>query len=177
MKQRCLSKTHFAYSRYGGAGISVCETWLDFRNFLKDMGLRPKGTSLERINNTLGYSPDNCKWATRVEQARNTKSNVWITVGGSTKCLTEWAKRTGLGVTTLKWRLEQGWTGERLINPDHSYGKHSRSKTHCPKGHEYTHQNTYIDAGCRKCRTCNRLRAAALRAKAKSGHLEAQNAS
>lgn len=71
MLSRCLNKKTKEYPRYGGRGIAVCEWWLDFRNFLADMGERPKGTTIDRRDNDKGYSSDNCRWATAVEQIRN----------------------------------------------------------------------------------------------------------
>lgn len=71
MKQRCLNPRHTAYASYGGRGIKVCEEWLDFKNFLRDMGDRPEGMTLDRINVNGNYEPGNCRWATRTTQSRN----------------------------------------------------------------------------------------------------------
>jgi hypothetical protein len=87
MRQRCFNPCSPAYHYYGGRGITVCDRWEDFFNFYKDMGDRPEGYSLERIDNNCDYSPDNCKWATIKEQNLNRK-----VPGGRGYC---WVKRLG----------------------------------------------------------------------------------
>ncbi|HET9285721.1 MAG TPA: hypothetical protein VFR24_27535 [Candidatus Angelobacter sp.] len=75
MQARCLHKSHDLYHLYGARGIKICDRWLgSFENFLEDMGPHPKGLSIERIDNSKGYSPDNCCWATATVQARNRRT-------------------------------------------------------------------------------------------------------
>ncbi|TXN33923.1 hypothetical protein [Methylobacterium sp. WL19] len=74
MHQRCSNPNHFKYKDYGARGIVVCERWNSFETFIHDMGMRPEGLSLERINNDAGYSPENCKWATYAEQMKNRRA-------------------------------------------------------------------------------------------------------
>lgn len=169
MKQRCLDRNRPAYPAYGGRGIRISQKWLSFLGFLEDMGPRPAGSSLERKNNDRGYCKSNCKWADRFEQARNHRRHVRFTANGTTKCVGQWAHETGLGYTTIKWRMERGWPVEKVLSKDTSHGKYQRSKTRCPAGHTYTSKNTYISPnGNRKCRTCNRIRAQKLRDRVKS---------
>lgn len=77
MRSRCNDPNDKAYHRYGGRGIKVCDRWSKFVNFISDMGERPDGHSIERINNDQGYSPENCKWATHIEQSRNKRTSVY----------------------------------------------------------------------------------------------------
>ena len=73
MISRCMRQSHGSYWQYGGQGITVCERWLTFANFLVDMGERPPGKSIDRIDNSRGYEPGNCRWATHQEQIRNSR--------------------------------------------------------------------------------------------------------
>lgn len=105
MIHRCTKSTNHAWKHYGGRGITVCERWLDIKNFLADMGTPPLGKTLERINNDLGYSPDNCKWASLREQARNRRNIRLITFNGKTQCLRDWANELGISHGALGYRL------------------------------------------------------------------------
>lgn len=118
MNQRCANPSNRNFADYGGRGITVCERWRGehgFENFLADMGERPPGTTLDRRDNDRGYSPENCRWATRVEQTRNTRANRLITVDGETLTLAEWADRAQIPVTTLHHRLSHGWSEEAAV--------------------------------------------------------------
>jgi hypothetical protein len=87
--QRCTNKNSSAYPDYGGRGISVCPRWEVFENFLEDMGRRPAGMSIERIDVNGNYEPKNCRWATRKEQLNNTRRNKTVVLNGTTMGLTE----------------------------------------------------------------------------------------
>lgn len=116
MLERCRNKNLPNYRRYGGRGIKVCERWLSFQNFLEDMGRRPSPKhSIERINNDLGYFKENCKWATRVEQCRNMRSNTIMEFNGESRCVAEWAEVYGLSREIVWSRLLRGWTLERAL--------------------------------------------------------------
>lgn len=106
MIQRCINPNSKNYLRYGGRGITVCRRWEDsFENFLEDMGEAPRGLQLDRINNDKGYCKENCRWATRKEQARNTRTNRLIICFGKTQCIAAWSEETGILHETLRKRI------------------------------------------------------------------------
>jgi len=126
MKQRCLNPNNTQYRYYGGRGITVCQRWLDsFTAFLEDMGECPDGLEIERIDNEAGYFKDNCRWATRKEQMRNTRRTNRVAFNGETLCLTDWASRIGVHPDTVRGRLARGWPLElALTTPPQTRGYH-----------------------------------------------------
>ena len=115
MLQRCCNSQNKQFSQYGGRGIGVCPRWQTFAEFYTDMGSPPEGMTLDRKDNDKGYCKDNCRWATSSEQARNRRSNNMVTYSGTTKCLTEWAEALGTTYSTLKARLNRGWSIKRVL--------------------------------------------------------------
>ena len=118
MNRRCGNPKDAAYRHYGGRGITVCDRWRDsFDAFIADMGKRPSRThSIDRIDNDRGYSPENCRWATRAQQARNKRSSRYLTVGDRTMVAVDWSRETGLSISTITGRLKRGWSPERAIS-------------------------------------------------------------
>ena len=114
MVKRCHCKGTIQYARYGAKGIRVCSRWRRFENFLSDMGPRPPGTSIDRKNNKLGYSPKNCRWATSMEQGANTKRVRWLTLDGKRLHLAEWARLIGVTRTAIYSRLKR-WPKRRAL--------------------------------------------------------------
>lgn len=110
MRHRCSNQNDPSYPRYGGRGIRVCERWENYENFVADMGHRPDGTTLDRVDNSGNYEPGNCRWATGSEQSRNRRSTRTLTHEGVTLPLVEWAKRTGIARTAITERIRRGWT-------------------------------------------------------------------
>lgn len=111
MLQRCENKGNPSYCNYGGRGISVCDRWRSFSQFLADVGARPSAKhSIDRINNDGNYEPGNVRWATRSEQNRNHRRLRMLTLNGETHCVVEWAERTGLPERTIRSRLQLGWS-------------------------------------------------------------------
>lgn len=116
MMQRCNNPKASNYYRYGALGIVVCERWRDFAYFLMDMGECPgKEMTLDRIDNSKGYGPGNCRWATMAEQNRNRSHCVMLTHNGITRNITDWATSLGMRPQTLTERIRLGWTPERAI--------------------------------------------------------------
>ena len=126
MMTRCYNRNSPSYADYGGRGITVCDRWHDLNNFLEDMGDRPKGLSIERVNNEEGYSPENCVWATTAIQSRNRRNNRKLTYNGETLCVTDWAAKLGIKQVTLSGRLHAGWSVERALSTSTTDSWHSR---------------------------------------------------
>lgn len=110
MIQRCTNPNNKHFNRYGGRGITICESWRDFPNFLADMGERPDGLSLDRINNNRGYSPDNCRWATDSQQNNNRANSRFVTVNGYTDTIPNHARRYNINVKSARNRIYLGWS-------------------------------------------------------------------
>lgn len=109
MKRRCYDPSVAKYKIYGARGITVCDSWREsFSNFISDMGPRPTGYSIDRIDNNGPYSPENCRWATALEQGANTRQNRIITYAGRTLHLGEWARLCEVTTQTLWKRLARG---------------------------------------------------------------------
>jgi len=116
MIARCHTPTSKSYSNYGGRGISVCSRWREsFESFVQDMGKRPAGTTIERIDSNGGYSPDNCRWATMKEQANNRRTNHLITVGGQTRTIAQWADYLGISCYVIHTRIYQGMSDHDAV--------------------------------------------------------------
>lgn len=109
MKTRCFNQNSVDYARYGGRGITVCDRWLQFENFLEDMGARPDGLQLDRIDNNGNYEPSNCRWVSKKENARNRSSCVFIVIEGKRLTVTEWADITGVNAEAIQQRIKRGW--------------------------------------------------------------------
>lgn len=117
MRGRCQNPNVTGYQYYGGRGITVCERWNSFANFLADMGPRPSsGHSIERKDNDGSYSPENCCWATRLEQACNVQKSRRITHDGRTQTISQWARELNMEYNTLFGRISNyGWAHERAL--------------------------------------------------------------
>lgn len=131
MKARCYRKTCPDFPRYGARGITVCDRWRNsFQNFAADMGEPPVGLTLERADNNGPYSPDNCSWGTRLEQARNTRQVKLLTFCGVTKCVSQWEADLGFRPGAIRSRLSRGWTLEAaLTSPRMSLSEAGKKST------------------------------------------------
>lgn len=115
MKARCCNPNDKGWKDYGGRGIVICERWMRFENFFADMGKRPKGKSINRVNNSLGYYKENCKWSSPKEQQRNTRANVLLTFQGKTQPLIVWTEELKIPMECLRARIKRNWTTERAL--------------------------------------------------------------
>jgi len=158
MIQRCTNPNSNRYYLYGARGITICERWQDFQNFLADMGPRLSADySIERLNNSGNYEPENCKWATCSEQAINRRSNRLVTIDGITKCVSEWAREASLDCFTIFKRLRRGESGASLLR-SHERKMTRGEFTTCRKGlHAFPEWRRDVKSGS-YCVLCKRQR-------------------
>ncbi len=118
---RCNKSSHKSFQYYGGKGVKVCDEWRRFENFLRDMGVRPIGTTIDRINSDGNYEPGNCQWATPKDQANNRSNNRWHSYLGETKTTAQWAEdaRCAVNGPTFCKRIDSGWPIEYAISAPH----------------------------------------------------------
>lgn len=128
MVERCRNPNDQSYKGYGGRGITVCDRWKSFQNFLDDMGEKPPGLSLDRIDNNGDYSPENCRWATALTQASNRRTNVVLSYNGISQSIAAWARDTGLTKSCILHRLKSGWTIEQTLTISPSRANNQRIK-------------------------------------------------
>lgn len=128
MIQRCTNKNKKVWKHYGGRGITICERWLKFGNFLVDMGDPPTDKhQLDRINNDDNYCPSNCRWVVSKMNNRNRSDNYLITYDGRMQCLSAWAEEFCIGQEVLMSRIRSGWSIHRaLITPVRKYQRSCR---------------------------------------------------
>lgn len=125
---RCFNKNVPSFRDYGGRGISVCERWKSFSNFLADMGEAPDGMSIDRINNDLGYSPENCRWANDLTQKNNRRTNRYIEHNGVKKSAADWARETGVPAKAIISRVSREWPIDlALTKPPRPTGREAKS--------------------------------------------------
>ncbi len=132
MKARCQNPKSLWFKRYGGRGIKVCRRWNKFENFVADMGEKPTGMSLDRIDNDGNYEPSNCRWTNQRTQCRNTAYNKMITINGITKCLIEWCEEFKMSSHLVGERILYGWTPERALHT--KKGAYTRIAKHLAGG-------------------------------------------
>ena len=117
MLDRCYNPNAENYPVYGGSGVAVCDEWKEsFETFYRDMGHRPSSVhSIDRKNNELGYSKENCRWATKIEQANNTRKNVFYSLNGVSRTLAAWCRELGINYVSVHSRLRLGMSFEEAI--------------------------------------------------------------
>lgn len=163
MITRCTNQNRPDFKNYGAKGITVCERWLKFENFLADMGPAPVDLTLDRIDGKKGYSPENCRWATRQQQNVNRACVRMLTFNGKTQCLQAWADDLGYKHrAVLSERLRNGWTLEDAFSiPNMGKSRKNakyRHRTHCAQGHSFEKYGTRRGDGYLTCRECARIR-------------------
>lgn len=127
MKARCLNPKHESFSRYGAVGIGICKRWMQFENFLADMGEPEDGMFLDRKRNNGNYCPSNCRWVTPKQSTENRNNTVWLLVDGRMLRVNEAARKYRIAQRLVRQRLWLGWTVKEALcqkKIPHGYGRH-----------------------------------------------------
>lgn len=168
MRSRCFSPACPSWKNYGGRGITISERWNSFPVWLEDMGPRPVGAVMDRINNDGNYEPGNCRWTTRKVNQRNQRVTRWVTIDGEKHKAADLADVAGLKTDTIVERAQAGLSMEDVISPDRrsnytglslggkANGARLLALTHCKNGHEWNEENTRYGKRQRECRACAR---------------------
>lgn len=144
MQERCNNPNYRAYHRYGGRGIRVHSEWLDFDNFISDMGKKPTSKhQLDRINNDKDYTPDNCKWSTSKEQNNNRSNNRVVAINGIKNTISEWSRINKVSMGCIYDRIRLGWAIEKAVTVPPN-----------PPGKTFTNGQAYRKNPVPKCNKC-----------------------
>lgn len=135
MKSRCYSPNNPSFEWYGAKGIKVDERWVNsFSTFYADVGPRPsKAHSLDRIDSSKDYGPENCRWADSIQQARNRSNNKPLTINGVTKLECEWIEKFGIKKNVFYKRMYRGWSPERALSEPSQYSPKNANSFHLAK--------------------------------------------
>lgn len=117
MRARCDNDKHPSFINYGGRGIKVCPEWASFSVFLRDMGERPAGKTIDRIDNNGDYCKENCRWVSMKQNSNNRRNNRLLTLHGKTHTVAQWAALTGINENTIRARLYRGASDEDALKP------------------------------------------------------------
>lgn len=126
MRNRCLNGNHADFPNYGGRGVRICPEWDSYERFVADMGERPRGMTLDRIDPDGDYRAANCRWATAMEQNRNRRKTVFLEADGRRQSLSAWAEELGFSHIMLYKRYAAGWTDDAIVNTP-------KQPPNCPK--------------------------------------------
>ena len=169
MKERCRNPNSRAWKDYGARGIFVCDRWQsDFMTFVNDMGPRPHGYTLDRIDNNSGYFPENCRWASRSDQQRNRRVACYVYIAGARYRAMDLARLAGVKTDTIVDRAARGLSYDQVVAKENLRnisglalggkvsGEKMRARTHCSRGHEYTagSYNYRKKDNTRQCKVC-----------------------
>lgn len=180
MRGRCQNPAYKQWKDYGGRGIRVCERWNSFHLWLADMGPRPTGYVIDRINNDGDYEPGNCRWTTRREYQLNRRNTVRLVIDGQTYRAADLATLSGRKTDTVIARASRGLPMADVLSQGKRHdisgfklggrasGDKRLAQTHCKNGHPWNEENTRYGKKQRECRACARDKMARRR-KAKRG--------